>query len=179
MTFLLLPLEGDGLTHLTGFRPKYIPALGVSFASIAFDGNSLVSATLTAQQETDIALNADVILIPPLDNTVAVTATKNSLEAINIPAQWVTAGMTYRQVLKVVAGLFLLLQRINGRSALLHLAGNLDKTLAQIPANTCAQLANASDDLGLDRSAVTNSTTVREALRIAGQQFQTFDFGSL
>lgn len=172
---MMLPIEGDGLRE-TAFRPKYVVTLGAC-RSLAFDGQALAWANLTAQQETDIAANSDAIVIPPLDNTVAVVATQNELEAINIPAQWVQSGMTYRQVLKIIAGMYLLLQRMSGRGVILHLAGNLDKTLAQIPANTRNQLANAADDLGLDRSGITASTTVREALRIAGQQFLSLPFG--
>jgi hypothetical protein len=152
-------------------RPKYVPAMGVSYSSVGIDVNAVVWADTTPAQGAALALNADVIVIPPIDNSTAVATTQAALEAMNIPAQWVTGAMTYRDVLRAVVGMAMLIQGTQGLSVPLTLAGNLDLTMAQIPANVRAALAQASDKQGLDRSSIVGATTVRQALQILGAQY--------
>ena len=171
MSFYVVPMIGVG-TRQDPRRPKYIAALGVQFAIMDMDTSAVVWADTTPAQEAAVGANSDALVVPPLDNTVALNATKNALEALNIPAQWVTAGMTYRNVLRVVCGMAALIQRTDGLGAKLTLTpARLDLTMAQIPANLRQSLADASDSLGLDRSSIVNGTTVRAALKILGQQF--------
>lgn len=172
MTFFVLPIES--VIHGSGQirQEKYIPALGVDRQLVDFGANAIVWANTSAGQDTTLGANADVIVVPPLDNVVALVATKNALEALNIPAQWITGGMTYRAVLRVLVGMAAFYVRtVDTFGTALTLAGNLDKTLSQLTAGQRSALSNASDSLGLDRSSITVSTTVREALRIIGQQF--------
>ena len=96
MSFYLVPIIGAG-TRLDPRRPKYLTELGVDWAMCDFIDTAIAWASTTPAQETAIAANADARLIPPLDNTVAVNATKQALEDLSMPAQWVTAGMTYRR----------------------------------------------------------------------------------
>lgn len=170
MSFFIIPLEGTG-TSADPFREKYVPALGVDRAIVDHDANAIVWANCSPAQEATVAANADVILVPPLDNTVALVATQNALEALNIPAQWITAAMTYRDVLRALVGAAQFIQRCSGLGVPLKLAGNLDTQMSALPANIRQVLAAASDSLGLDRSTVTGTTTVRQIIRIAGQQF--------
>ncbi len=175
MTFFVIPIET--VTRPNGLvvrQEKYIPALGVDRQMVDFGANGIVWANTTPAQDTTLGANADVIVIPPLDNTIALVATQNALETLNIPAQWLTAGMTYRTVLRVVVGMAAFyIRAVDNFGAVLPLAGNLDKTLSQLSAAVRSALASASDSLGLDRSQITTATTVREALRIIGQQFAT------
>ena len=171
MSFFVVPIVGSG-TRADPYVPKYIPALGVEWQWRDLPRNwGIVWANASPAQESAVGANADAIVVPPLDNTIALTATKNALEALNVPAQWLTAGMTYRTVLRVIVGMANFAQTCDGMGLQLTLAGNLDKTLSQFSAQTRTILANASDSLGLDRSSITGSTTVRETLRIMGQQF--------
>ena len=126
MSFFIVPIVGSG-TRADPFEPKYIPALGVETAMIRWNGTGIVWANATPDQEASVGANADAIVIPPLDNTINLTAVQNELEALNIPAQWVTGSMTYRTVLRVVCGMAALLRRIAGNGITLSLAGNLDK----------------------------------------------------
>jgi hypothetical protein len=170
MSFFIIPMEGAG-TEADPRREKYVPALGVDRAIVDHDDNAVVWANTTPEQDAALALNADVIVVPPLDNEVAVVATQNALEALNIPAQWITAGMTYREVLRVIVGMAQLIQRCDGLGVRFRLAGNMDRTMASLAANVRQVLSDASDSLGLDRSEIVGTTTVRQALRILGKQF--------
>lgn len=181
MSFFLVPIEGTGARG-DARRPKYIPALGVAWTMVDFGDSAIVWAAASAAQETSVSANADATVIPPLDNAVAVNATKNALETLNMPAQWVTAGMTYRTVLRVTIGMAQLIQRVTGLGVTVMLAGNLDKTMAQLSAAVRNAIAQACDELGIDRTGIVGSTTLREALRIFGQQFaqgRTVSLGDL
>lgn len=172
MSFFLVPIQGTGARG-DPRRPKYIPALGVAWSMADFGDSAIVWAAASGAQETTIAANSDATVIPPLDNTVAVNATKNALEALNMPAQWVTAGMTYRTVLRITIGMAQLIQRVQGLGVTVVLAGNLDKTMAQLSATVRNAIATACDQLGIDRTNIIATTTLRAALQDFGQQFST------
>lgn len=170
MSFFLLPMEGAG-TKADPRREKYIPALGVARAIVDHDDVAVVWADTSPAQEAVLVLNPDVFLVPALDQQIALTATQNALETFNIPAQWVTAGMTYREVLRGIIGMAQLIQRTQGLGVKFRLAGKLDRTIGSLAANVQQVLADAADSMGLDRSNVTGATTVRSALWILGKQF--------
>jgi hypothetical protein len=70
-----------------------------------------VAANVTTQQHNTIAAQADVIAIPADVNAeigaAALSNVQTRLEQLRIPADWVTAGHTYRQVLKRVLAWFM------------------------------------------------------------------------
>lgn len=166
-----MPVAGTGARG-DPFVPKYIPALGVTWLWVATPLEwGVVWATASPAQETAVGANADAIVVPPLDNLIALVATQNALESLNVPAQWLTAGMTYRTVLRVIVGMAAFAQRCEGLGQRLALAGNLDKTVGSLSVAVRNNLSAAADSLGLDRTSITGTTTVREVLRILGQQF--------
>lgn len=173
MSFFLIPIEV--VTRPGGKQvrqEKYVPALGVDRAIVDFGDTAIVWANCDPAQEASVAANADVTLIPPLDNNVAVNATKAALENLNVPAQWVTAGMTYRTVLRVTIGMAQLIQRASAiLGTPLSIPGNLDKTISQFSVAIRNAVARACDELVIDRTDIVGSTTLREALRDFGQQF--------
>jgi len=171
MAFFVVPLEGAG-TDLDPRRPKYVPALGVDWAMVDHGEAAIVWANATPAQSASIGTHADALVVPPLGNAINVAATATALEAMNIPAQWLSAAMTYRVVLRIVIGMAQLLQRLDGRGQKLTLTpAVLDLTVAQIPAGTRANISDAINSLGLDTSGISGTTTVREVLRMIGQQF--------
>jgi hypothetical protein len=171
VSFFLVPIIGTG-TRADPRRPKYIAALGVDWAMADFIDSAIVWANTTPAQETAVAANADARLVPPLDNTVNFSAAQQALEDLNMPGQWVTAGMTYRTVLRVTVGMAQLLQRASAIvGSNIRPTGNLDRTLGSLSAAMRNALIQACDELGIDRTNITAATTVREALRIFGQQF--------
>lgn len=172
MAHYLLPMEFGADGARTVYRPKYLAGLTPATWSQCRLGEFTVAWVDTTPANHDfLTAQPDVLAIPPLDNAVAVTATRNQLEAIGIPSQWVTAGLTYRTVLRVVVGMALLVQRTEGLGERLPFAGRLNDTIGSLPAAARQRLADAADSLGLDRSGIVASTTVREAMRIIGEQF--------
>lgn len=171
MSFYLVPIETVAGIFGPTRQPKYVPALGVAWAMVDFGESAIVWAAASSAQDTAMAAHADATVVPTLDNTIVVNATQNALETLNIPGQWLNASMTYRTVLRVVVGMAQLVQRVRGLGSSFNPAGNLDKTLAQIPADVRNNIATACDQLGIDRSGFTGTTTVREVLRSFGQQF--------
>lgn len=175
MSFFLVPIIGSG-TRTDPLRPKYVRELGIAdWSSCDFGATSILYTNGTAQQEADLSANVDVVTVPPLDNTIAngaLTQVKSQLEGLNLPAQWVQVGMTYRTVLRVTVGMAQLIQRT---SAILGqpvtIPGNLDKTISQFPVAVRNAIAQACDELGINRTNITGSTTLRAALADFGQQF--------
>jgi hypothetical protein len=182
MSFFLVPNIGAG-TRADPHRPKYVDERGVmtvlgakvdNWTTVDFIDTAVVWADTSPAQDAALGADTEVRVIPPLDDTIAVNATKQELEDMGMPAQWVTAGMTYRTVLRFVVGMAQLLQRastIFGSS--ISPAGKLDLTLGSLSQTLRDALAQACDEFGINRTGMVGSTTLREALRDFGQQFVT------
>jgi hypothetical protein len=170
MPFAIVPIIGTG-SATDSFRPKYVAALPVAWSMVDHEDTAICWLGATQAQMDSIAANADAWVVPPLDNLVDDAATEVALEAQGIPAQWVRLPMTYRQVLRIVVGMAQLQQRAAGQGVRLRLRANRGSTISMLPVAQRLALAQASDSLGLDRSTVTQGTTVRAALRVLGQQF--------
>lgn len=172
--YYILPTTATVVNGRTIRVPQYLDAAGVTSRSSIYFGDRprcICAADVTNGQHTSLMANADVLAAPAnLDNVltaqVANTA-QTQLEALNIPAQWIAAGLTWRQVVKRLAGMFDFCQRVQGRHQLLNGVG-LNDTVGDIPQGVRQALADAADDLGLDRSDITLATTIREALRLMG-----------
>lgn len=178
-------------------RPKYFSAqgtqadvvaagtAGVSWGAVDAGESMIVYAVTTPTMDTNLTAMPDVVVVPPLDNVItagAVNAVQNQIEALNLPAHWVTAGMTYRTVLRVLVGMVQLIQRMDSLGQRVRLTGNLDRTIGSLSAAIQTALTTACDQLGIDHSTIIGTTTVREALRIFGQEFiagQSISLGPL
>lgn len=179
----LVPKIGTGVIGDNDpFRPKYFAKADGSTAIVGVECRchlyglepvALVAATVTAAQHTALIANADVVAVPlNLDSTVgaAVSAVQTAIEGFNIPADWVTSGMTYRQVVRWLSALFILAER-------LHLVGNvrifppgisLTSQISDLSDRQRAHLRNAAYTLGVDVSKVTGATTMRAFLKTLG-----------
>ena len=165
MSYFIVPMIG------TPRGPKYINGLGVSFHAIDIGDTAVVWANTTAPQDVTISANVDAILLPGLDTTVLVAATtKTALEALNIPAQWVVAGMTYRALLKSIIGMAMIVQRTDGMGSRVVLAGNLDTQMSTFSTLTQNAIRNGSDSLALNRSTLVATTPLRTILQTLGDQ---------
>jgi hypothetical protein len=134
----------------------------------------LVRADVTNAQHNAITANADADAFPTnLENTLGanVGTVETQLEAKGIPGDWVTAGMTFRAVLRWVARLFCIAQRLNGRAGLRLLSDQtLSSTVGDLPIAKRQALNEAAQSLGLDTSSITLAMTIRQALKILGNQ---------
>ena len=149
----------------------------------------LVAADVTQEQHEQLAAEADVAA-PPADidqnvSAPALPAVQQVLEALSIPARWVTTGHTYRELLRMVGGLCMFAQRhhaLHGER-LIDSPAQLDLSWSQVPAARRARIQATADSMGYDYSAVLPSWTVRHALKLlAGQWGETpihFGFATL
>ena len=163
--------EGAG-TKADPRRPKYIPALGLSWTAMDYGAAPffVVRADLSAAQETTLGLNADAFTVPALDvtlNAAQVTALQTRLEAVGIPAGWITTARTWRQVLRAIAAMCQLAQAANVSIA----QANLDQTMSQIAVGTRNALQQAAIGMGFGIAEIQGSTTVRAALKILADQW--------
>ena len=184
------------ITHLTDPTynvPKYLPhrhnpALagleGVRWAweTYLLEDIGLIVADVSDTQHTLLSAQVDVLAVPPLDNTIGSVAVRNQvrnvLEAVNVPGLWVTVGMSYRQVVRVILGMWQFHNRLATiiQHKIFDGSVNLEMTVTNIPLATRNQLQVAADGLGLDYSSVTGSTTVRQLLKGMGDQFASTEF---
>ena len=76
---------------------------------------ALIAADVTQAQHEVLAAESDVAALPQdidqNDSAIALPKVQNVLEALRIPAAWVTTDYTYRVLLRMVAGLFMFAQR--------------------------------------------------------------------
>lgn len=170
MSFFLIPITGAG-TKLDPRRPKYVRGL-CQWAAFDFAETAILWTDGT--QDAAISANLDVVTIPPLDNLVTAgnrATVIAQIESLDIPAQWVQVGMTFRTVVRVCIGEGMCIQRMNGMGLKPVIKGHLDDQINTFPANMVQGLADAADSLGLDRSRITGTTLLRDALFDVGQQF--------
>ena len=129
---------------------------------------------VTDPQHTAIIANTDVRAMPAdLDTAVtnaARTQIVNALELLNVPAQWIANGQTFRIVLRRLAGIFQLLQNVHGRG-LRFLQASLDAQISALPQNVRDAMQDAAAVLQLNTAGITGATTVRVALATIGAQF--------
>ena len=137
----------------------------------------LVAADVSQAQHEQLAAEVDVSA-PPADidqnvSEIAIPQVQQVLEALRIPAQWVTSDYTYRELLRMVGGLFLFAQRHHGMHVeqLIDSTAQLDLRWNQIPLARRERIMATADDMGYDYTQVTNQWTIRRILRHLGDQW--------
>lgn len=180
LRFYLVPKAGDGLTPATAFRPMYVADLGVLCAAMDYglEDLMLVGADVTPAQHSAIAAHADVTAIPAnLDAQIGgnLATVQAALEGWNLPAQWVTSGMTYRVVIGKVGRLLKFMERYRGRQlARFFATTTLDALVSSLSQAQRDSIHDTADSLGLDTSSITGSMTIRQALKILLEQLDGF-----
>lgn len=130
---------------------------------------ALVVADVDTVQHNTLIGNSGVVSLPAnLDQSIgaALANVQNALEGLSIPSDWVTAGMTYRRVVRSVLCLFQIAQRYHG----MHVArlleqGTLDTTVGQLSPATRQRLNQAAQSMGFDTSGISSTWTMRRALK--------------
>jgi len=131
----------------------------------------LVVATVTTTQHDELMLHSDVASPPEnIDQNVSTSAiprVQSVLEALRIPADWVNETYTYRQLLRMVAGLFQFSQRYQGmhHEMLIDSQAQLDLAWNQIPTARRNRILATADNLGYDYSSFQPTWTVRRILK--------------
>jgi hypothetical protein len=188
VTFALVPKVGNGLTPATAFRPKYtdpgalgenLDLVGWSMMDYGLESVVLMRVVTTSAQRTALQSQIDTLVVPNnLDSQIsalALTNLSNKLESVNLPAHWISAGMTYRQILRGFRRVITFMQRWRGIiGTRLFAAGvTLDTRLNQLTTQQRQHLANVADSFNLDRSAIVTTMTIREALKLLADQLDT------
>lgn len=177
------------ITHLTNYNvPSYLShrfnlALsgleGIPWAWVTYllEDIGLIIADTDATQHALLSAQTGVLAVPALDNTIPNTTVRNqvrnALEVVNIPGLWVTTGMSYRAIVRIVLGIFHYHNRLTVlvQRRIFDGSINLDMAVNQIPAGVRVRWQQAAEDLNLDYSAVTGTTTIRQLLKGMGDQF--------
>lgn len=174
----LLPLVARDAEDPTRV-PKYLEAMGLGWRLMpnGLTPLALVLADTDDTQHATLVANADVAAVPALDSSVTagnIGAVQSALETRLIPAGWITVGMTFRQVVRGIAQIFLLAQRLHARSNLELVPGGatLDTRFNQLSQSNRTALTGAAQSLGLDTSGVGGNATLRVILRGLAQQLQ-------
>lgn len=185
MAYALVPKVGDGSSPQTAIRPKYtdpgdlgvgLDLFGYTAIDYGLENAFLMRVELSAAQRTALQAMPDALVVPTnIDSNVsglALTEIQTKLEAVNLPADWVHTGLTYRQVLKGFRRVITFMQRFRGLHGIRLFGGGvtLDTQINQLSQAQRQRLTDAADALGLDYSGVTNTMTLRAALKLMADQ---------
>ena len=181
----LVPVVGTGSSSSDARRPKYFDAFTSGWAAndYGLEPHMLVAADLSGADDASLTSNADVTALPfYLGDTLTagqVTATQTALESRNLPAGWVTTAFTWRQVVRLVLGMFHFMQRYqnvsNGQR--LFLAGvDLERTLGSLPQQVRDDLQATANSFGYDTSPLTGGNTIRQALKLLADNWSKTSF---
>lgn len=181
--FYILPIEVAGNAR----GPKYLswrgdpdpPGIQCRWAMKDYGlvPAALVACDLTLAQHQQLAAEIDVAAAPEnLDQPVSAIALPQVvavLEALRVPAGWVTTSHTYRELLRMVGGLFLFAQRHHGmhNEPLIDNTAQLDLRWNQIPQARRGRILETADSMGYDYSAVENTWLIRRILKHLGDQW--------
>lgn len=179
----LVPVIGTG-TAKDARRPKYVAdgtvtAIGdVNCLDYGFEPWMVVSADLSPSDHTLLVGQVDAFGLPAdlsaLLTAANVTAVQTRLEAMNIPAGWVTTSLTWQQVVRLVLWMMAFWQRFTAiHGGPVFLGGvNLDTTIGQLSVTVRNELTDAATSLGLSTTGIVLATTLRAALKILGDQLK-------
>lgn len=171
------------VTTVDGVRvPKYIgdgTVLKPKYSALYYGAENwvLVGADLSVADDALVVATADGFALPrDLDQTLTAgqaSAVQARLETAKIPAHWVSASLTWRQVLRTTIGMSLILQRLTAvNTTNFFSVAVLDSAVSTLPVQVRTDLLAVATSLGLDTSSISGSTTIRQALRICGEQLR-------
>lgn len=173
-------LAASGQAALAGLE-----GLDYSGSDFGLEPTMLVVANVSPAQHTILIAQLDVTALP-VDTTQAIGAgalatVKANLEALKLPAAWVTTANTYQQVLHVVLAIFQFAGRFAALTGLDPFAGGftLDSTVSQLPLAARNGLTATAVDMGLSTAGVTGATTLRAMLKSVADQLPAYQFGGL
>lgn len=158
--------------------PKYFSSMSYVAADYGLEPVMIVTADTTDTQHASITANVDVLALPDnLDNPfsgLAANRAKTALEGVNIPAQWIPGGMTYRQVLRAVRGMFDFAQRYNGLTGNNIFASGitLSTKFSQLGQAVQNRVLQVAQNIGLDTSFIASTTTIGDILANFAQQMK-------
>lgn len=192
-SYYIVPVDGTASVRY----PKYFDGAGIIITRTPYSlmdyGNEpwmFVGSDLSAADNALIIAQPDAFGIPQDLTTpitpAQVTAVQNKLEAINLPAGWVNTSLSWTEILRAVLGIFGFQQKYaviygqvtGGQSApTLFVAGViLSSTFSSLPPNVRQAMLATADELKIDRTGLTGGATLRQILKVLGDQLRNRPF---
>jgi hypothetical protein len=136
-----------------------------------------VPSEITQAAHQELANASDAFVIPQ-NRTQEIGSNlltvQNALEDMGFPADWVTATMTYNQVLRLVWAAIDIFQRVAGilNTTVPFIAGvvTLNTQFQDIPSAGRAALLQVRDERNIDDSELSNTSTLREIIKTYADQ---------
>lgn len=180
----LLPWIGTGEPGVDPRRAKYLvgidtlPLMGSDIHCMPYgrQGVCLVSANVTTAEHNSLVAHDDVAAVPAnLDATIggALATVVAALEPMHFPCEWVTAQTTWRTLVRAVARLIALAQRVDGVTnggRLLPVGITLDSTIGDLSAAQRDFMKTAIESFGGTFAGITLSMTIRTGLEYLAAQ---------
>jgi hypothetical protein len=176
----LMPMIGAG-GKADPPRPKYLSTFDTfTYAMIPYGAEPVCLVYITdidGSTHTLLSANADVISVPNnIDSQIgagALTAVKNALESLNIPAGFVQASDTYRETVRVIGAIFQFVQRMNGITPGKLLTGGvtLNTQFNQLPQAMRTLMIDAAASMNFDSSSISGASTLRTIFKAMADQW--------
>lgn len=160
------------------FNPALVGLEDVAWAwELAFlEDIGLVAAEVTVAQHALLNAQPGVVAVPAnLDGVITAgqaTAIRTRLEGSRTPAEWCQTGLTYREVLRGVLGVWQVHNRLVAvlQRRLWSAGLSPDSLVSDLPSDARQALRERLEDMGLDTSGVQESDTLRAVLRALSLQ---------
>jgi len=153
-------------------------AVSCGTMDFGFEPVMLVGATVDGATDATLTANADVVALPvnlDVNLTAAeVTAVQAKLEAVNIPAGWVTTSLTWRQLVRTIVAMFQFAQRYNGVAGNVRLfptGVTLSTRWNQLSPTVQTNLTTTATSLGYSTTGLSGTTTLRTVLKNMADQW--------
>lgn len=173
-TRLYIVPEIGGTSATDPLRAKYLDTLGplgpAAQMRYGFQPIRLVGSDLTPTQDASLISHTDVYAFPfDLTPTVGgggVTAARNALELVFIPAQWVAGNTTWMEVAVMVAGMFQFMQRLKTflPTVLIDSSSKLNTQWNVLPIDAQTAIIACAQSFGYDTSFIAGNTQIRVIL---------------
>lgn len=142
------------------------------------EGVCLVAVDVSSLDHGIISGNSDVLSFPENLDANPGSAARNTavtaLEARGIPAGWVQAGMSWRQILRSVAKIVRVTKEMDGAANLIgRLLSNgrtLSTQLQDLPQGIRQRMIAYAQRNGWDTSGLSNTSTIRQILKFLADQ---------
>lgn len=179
LNIYVMPLTGTG-TKVSPRQPKYLSTFASFFWKMFDYGNepACMVGIIDVDSTTDVALtiHSDCKGLPVnLDTAVGAAASVASadLEAFNMPGTWITGSNTWRDVVKFIGAACQFAERFQGDTGgqWFTTGITLATTLNTLNTNTRNGLSSAATSFGLSTAGVTGSTTLRQVIVSAANQY--------
>lgn len=176
--FYIMPKTFQTIGTRDGNWPKYftdIEADGATFSGMDWPGWYLVRVDGTDTLHTTLNGFSDTLRAPlNLTNTIggALAAAQTALELTNMPADWMNAGMTWKEALRGIGTMCQFWQRIK-ESNLFGGGRTLATPWSALPTGIQTKMITAADSWGMSKGSLTGASTLRQILRSMGSQWVT------